>query len=119
MHNKTNFLVLIIIGILLIILMFKYNIGIPCIFHEITGLYCPGCGATRAIASLLKLDFYQALRYNLIIIISIPLFIVYLLYKRKDEIPNIILYLYLCTIVIFGILRNISYFSFLAPIELI
>ena len=86
-------------------------------FHEITGLYCPGCGGTRAIASLLKLDFYQALRYNLIITISIPFFIIYLLNKKKEKIPNAVLYIALAIIIIFGIVRNIPYFNILAPID--
>ncbi|MCR5396128.1 MAG: DUF2752 domain-containing protein [Lachnospiraceae bacterium] len=27
--------------------------GSPCIFHAVTGLYCPGCGGTRAVLLLL------------------------------------------------------------------
>lgn len=30
---------------------------LPCIFQLLTGLYCPGCGGTRAIVSLLRGDF--------------------------------------------------------------
>ena len=26
----------------------------PCLFHEWTGLYCPGCGGTRALKALLR-----------------------------------------------------------------
>jgi len=27
--------------------------GMPCLFHVFTGLYCPGCGGTRAVKALL------------------------------------------------------------------
>lgn len=27
---------------------------IPCLFHMVTGFYCPGCGGTRAVAALLR-----------------------------------------------------------------
>lgn len=103
------------IGILGIILIIKYNLRIPCVFHELTGLYCPGCGATRAINSLVRLKHYQAFRYNMLIIILIPFFVIYLLTKEKFKIPNWIWYTILIITILFGILRNIPYFSFLAP----
>lgn len=36
-----------------LILWFVRRGGIPCLFHEWTGLYCPGCGGTRAVKALL------------------------------------------------------------------
>ncbi len=36
-----------------------------CLFHKYTGMYCPGCGATRAVLSVLHGRFIMALRYNL------------------------------------------------------
>ncbi len=50
--------------------------GLPCLFHVITGLYCPGCGNSRAMHALLCLHPMEALRYNYLM----PLEIVYVLY---------------------------------------
>lgn len=35
-----------------------------CLFLKYTGMYCPGCGATRAVLSVLHGRFIMALRYN-------------------------------------------------------
>lgn len=39
-------------------------IGFPCLFHWLTGLYCPGCGGTRAALHLLHGDIAGSLRYH-------------------------------------------------------
>ena len=108
------------IGILAIILYLKYDIGIPCIIFELTGLYCPGCGATRAIFSLSKLQPYQAFRYNPLIVILIPFAILYLVYKYilkgEKKTPNWIWCILLIITILFGVLRNIPAFYCLAPI---
>lgn len=44
----------------------------PCVFHEITGLYCPGCGAARALHHLMNLEFATALRCNVMFIAMLP-----------------------------------------------
>lgn len=36
----------------------------PCFFHAITGLYCPGCGGTRAILFLLHGHFIKSFFYH-------------------------------------------------------
>lgn len=36
----------------------------PCWVHERTGLYCPGCGATRAVAELSHLHFFESFCYH-------------------------------------------------------
>lgn len=40
---------------------------LPCPFRTLTGLWCPGCGLTRATHHLLRGDIGQALRYNLFV----------------------------------------------------
>lgn len=45
-------------------LIAMFRNGIPCVFHELTGLYCPGCGGTRACKYLLHGDILKSLQYH-------------------------------------------------------
>jgi hypothetical protein len=36
----------------------------PCIFHALTGYYCPGCGGTRAVNALLRGQLLKAFAYH-------------------------------------------------------
>lgn len=40
------------------------GIGMPCMFHTITGLYCPGCGGTRAVKQLLHGNLLMSFQYH-------------------------------------------------------
>jgi hypothetical protein len=40
---------------------------IPCPFHAATGLWCPGCGMTRAVHRLLRGDVLGALSFNIFV----------------------------------------------------
>lgn len=42
---------------------------LPCVFLELTGLWCPGCGATRAVYALMHLDLAGALRMNAFLVL--------------------------------------------------
>jgi uncharacterized protein DUF2752 len=44
-----------------------------CLFHALTGLQCPGCGATRALYQILHLHFREALHYNALFTVLAPL----------------------------------------------
>lgn len=48
-----------------------------CSFYELTHLYCPGCGGTRALESLFRFDIISSLKYNAILFPGILLFIGY------------------------------------------
>ncbi len=103
------------------------GVYVPCIFRKITHLYCPGCGTTRMLAAILTGDFYQALRYNPLICILLPLAIVYLVdylinqaRGRKSLLvrtPNWFWISMIVVLVIYGIMRNLSWFKYLAPTE--
>ncbi|RIX51456.1 DUF2752 domain-containing protein [Paenibacillus nanensis] len=96
------------------------RIGIPCVFHEVTGLYCPGCGMTRAALALLELDFGQAFRYNLLIFFLVPLYAVYVLAHRKQwrRTGRFIMAIMLAATILFGVLRNFPAFHWLAPSDI-
>lgn len=36
----------------------------PCIFHSLTGLYCPGCGGSRALTALVHMDVLKSVIYH-------------------------------------------------------
>ncbi len=52
--------------VLVVYILAGLGLGIPCLFHKITGYLCPGCGNTRAALALLRLDLGAALSYNLL-----------------------------------------------------
>ena len=89
-------------------------------------VYCSGCGMTRAVLSLLKLDFYQAFRYNAFSVILIPILFFYFYgevyaycFNEKNfiaqKIPMMFWVVIIVLMLIYGVLRNIPYFAFLAP----
>lgn len=44
-----------------------------CLFRNITGWECPGCGMTRALVSLSRLDVVGAWHYNHAVVVVAPL----------------------------------------------
>ena len=103
--------------------------GIPCVFYQATGFYCSGCGSSRALRSVLHFDFYQAFRYNAIFTFALPIIAVYFgalgfsyIKFGKDKISGKIsmkvVWFLIASALIYGVLRNVSAFSFLAPITL-
>ncbi len=120
MRNK-ELLIVIISFIISYLLFIIVDIGCP--LNTLFGIDCAGCGVTRMLLSILKLDFYQAFRFNPFMFITIIFMILYLVYvficmilKRayfKIGLKTII------TIVVlfigFGVLRNINGFEYLRP----
>jgi hypothetical protein len=43
-----------------------------CVFHRLTGLQCPGCGASRALYSLLHGHLLAALHFNPLLVLALP-----------------------------------------------
>lgn len=97
--------------------------GLPCMIYKLTGFYCPGCGAGRACYSILHGQFYEAFRYNPLLILLLPWLLLYFaicavqwaVYGREsvsEHIPAWILYAALFVVLAYGILRNIPVYPF-------
>ncbi|MBQ8285684.1 MAG: DUF2752 domain-containing protein [Thermoguttaceae bacterium] len=91
----------------------------PCIFRKATGIYCPGCGSTRALRALLEGDFFAALRYNpfsIAAFFALPVLLV--LARPKFRAVYYRLGVVVCAVVlVFAVLRNVPSpaFDFLRP----
>lgn len=117
-----------VVGFIILLLTYYllnlfFNISIKCPIYELTHLYCPGCGITRCLFSLIQLDFYKAFKYNQLVFILLPIsFIYYIIYSyyyikynKRITIPKYISITILIIVLLFGILRNINYFNFIRP----
>lgn len=51
------------------------GIGMPCAFHSLTGLYCPGCGGTRAVTELLYGDLRMSFQYHPLVLYTAVVFL--------------------------------------------
>ena len=90
-----------------------------CMFYHVTGLYCPGCGATRALSALLHGDLKSSLHNNALLIpLSATLMI--LLAKPHISLKRPVAIAIVTVVIGFVILRNIPFepFTYLAPIPL-
>ena len=110
-------IIFIIILVLYLLISIVFHPVIPCVFHEVTGLYCPGCGISRMLISILKFDFYQAFRYNPLLFIMLPFAFlliinhIYSMINKKQSLYKKInnkVWIILCVVlIIYGIVRNI------------
>lgn len=102
-----------LVGILVTVsfIYYSYNpenssIFPKCPFLQATNLKCPGCGSQRAIHALLHLDIQSAIRFNALLVFSLPIIAIliyaelyrkekYKLYTRLHKTKYILFYLYI------------------------
>ena len=63
---------LITVAVLIVYLALFFVIPMQCPILWLTGFSCPGCGITRALVSLCRLDFAAAWHYNPVIFYLLP-----------------------------------------------
>jgi len=98
-----------------------------CVFHMLTGLYCPGCGTARGLHALLHMDPASAFSYNPLMVVSLP-FILYASGKGayrnltgstapRRLLPAWVIWAIFVVIMAYWILRNLPVYPFtlLAP----
>jgi len=95
-----------------------------CLFHALTGLNCPGCGATRAAYQLLHGRLLHALHDNALFVLTLVALTVrgaWLLRQKIRNQPAVfavspgMLWAFLVVVLAFTVLRNLPAFAWLSP----
>ena len=73
---KKKLINILTLSILIIFICIIAIFPVDCIFTQFTGIYCPGCGLTRAFNEIFHFNFIKAFYFN---ILSIPLFIFFII----------------------------------------
>ena len=110
-------IILLLVGMGYAALCYAWGGGIPCPFHSVTGLLCPGCGVSRMLLSLLQLDFTAAWTYNAAILCLLPFGVavavdIAVRYVqtgglKPDKWANMMVYGMIAVQLAFGVWRNI------------
>jgi hypothetical protein len=94
-----------------------------CPFLAITGHYCPGCGALRAVHALTRGDLGTAIDRNVLVVAAVPLLVVlWVRWFRRPagplrplRLPVAALWAGLVLVLGFWVLRNLPFGAWLAP----
>ena len=107
-------------GLLYGIFVSYTGLAIPCLFRKVTGLLCPGCGVTGLCVALLHLDWRGAFScHPVLFVLLLPLTAVFICgaagYVQNGRFrfarwQNLILYVSVAALVIFGVVRNLVRF---------
>ena len=75
--NKLSFSVILVLPVLLYLVPLDWlsKQNTICLFKNIFGIDCYGCGITRAVLSGLHFNFEDAINYNIMVVIVLPLLI--------------------------------------------
>ena len=95
----------------------RYGFYPVCPFHALTGMSCPGCGGTRAIAALLHGRPAAAWRLNSLVVAVLPMALSYagIVASRAwrglaglwPEVPIALWWLLGAATIVFGVVRNL------------
>ncbi|MEZ4650822.1 MAG: DUF2752 domain-containing protein [Candidatus Eisenbacteria bacterium] len=99
----------------------------PCLFHELTGFHCTGCGSTRALLALLHGNIAEAWGQNPLLLLVLP----WLAYGAFDwglvrfapshglwrwNVPGRLYWGFAALVIAFTVVRNLPAVRFLGPL---
>ncbi len=76
------------VSVMIVLHVFHINIGIfsyPCLFHYITGYYCPGCGGTRAVKELVHGNLPASIKYHPLVVYGLLIYTWYMLSNTVER----------------------------------
>lgn len=98
--HKYAVLCLSLVGVYCLI---RFALGVPCTIKYLTGVSCAGCGMSRALFSLVRLDFAAAFNYHplsFLMPVAAP-FAVWFYVKEKKK--HFTILLGICAALLFGV----------------
>lgn len=102
-------MLLLLLGLLYLVWLRLTGLAVPCAFHSVTGLRCPGCGITRMLLALSRLHFREAFQANPFLLATSPLLLFLILFsgRQRRRWSRRLLWGYLTALLLFGIVRNL------------
>lgn len=106
---------------------YVYGLFPPCLFHELTGLHCTGCGGTRAVHALLSGDLATAWAQNPLLLLLLP-WIGYGLVRGLGryffpgrefpgiDVPGKLYWVLAWAVILFTVVRNLPFVHGLGPL---
>lgn len=107
--------VVLLAGVVYYFLVTLTSFRIPCVFHLVTGLKCPGCGVSTMFVEASHLNVAASFAANSFIFATFPFLIFELVWAMirswrgttNPRANEILLWIYVGLLIIWGVLRNI------------